>query len=120
MNNRPTVFIIKEQARRTDTGNEPMDYSPAMAYGDIEFITKTDMPSYPNSSIQLAWERDVERFVDRYDPDRDMIITTGQPTAIFAVGHALGLVGKSPRFLVWRREQNQYRVLDYTPPVIVQ
>lgn len=118
MNNRPTVFVIKEQIRRTDTGNEPMDYSPAMAYGDIEFITKTDMPSYPNSSIQVNWESDVIRFVEKYDPDHDMIITTGQPTAIFAVGHALGLAGKSPRFLMWRREENRYRVLDYTSPTI--
>lgn len=115
MNIRPTVFIIKEQARRTDTGNEPMDYSPAMMYGDIEFITKTDMPSYPNSSIQMNWDLDVNRFVEKYNPDCDMIITTGQPTAIFAVGHALGLAGKSPRFLVWRRDENQYRVLNRVP-----
>ena len=118
MNNRPTVFIIKEQARRTDTGNEPMDYSPAMVYGDIEFVTKTDLPSYPNSSIQVNWNDAVADFVNKYDSERDLIITTGQPTAIFAVGHALGLAGKSPRFLMWRREENRYRVLDYTSPVI--
>ena len=119
MNNRPTVFIIKEQVRRTDTGNEPMDYSPAMYYGDIEFVTKTDMPSYPNSSVQMSWNLDVGRFVEKYDPTCDLIITTGQPAAIFAVGHALGLAGKSPRFLMWRREENRYRVLEYTSPMVV-
>jgi hypothetical protein len=118
MNNRPKVFVIKEQVRRTEIGNEPMDYSPAMMYGDIEFITKTDMPSYPNSSVQMNWDIDVARFVEAYDPSCDLIITTGQPTAIFAVGHALGLVKKSPRFLVWRRDENQYRVLNHVSSVI--
>jgi len=118
MNRRPIVFIVKEQVRRTEIGSEPMDYSPALAYGDIEFITKTDMPSYPNSTVQMNWNLDVKQFAEKYDPDCDMIIATGQPTAIFAVGHALGLAGKSPRFLVWRREENRYRVLDHTPPHI--
>jgi len=40
-------------------------------------------------------------------------VTTGQPTAIFAVGWALGRAGKVPRFLVWRREENRYRVLHF-------
>jgi len=112
MNAKPTVFVVKEQLRRNATGSEPMDLSPAMAYGDIEFITRSDMPLYPNSSIQSAWTEDVQKFAAKYDQKADFIIAIGQPTAIFAVGHALGLLAKTPRFLVWRREDNQYRVLE--------
>jgi len=114
---KPIVYVVKEQMVRDATGSNPMDYSPAMAYGDIEFITRSDMPTYPNSSVRMTWNDDVARFVNAYDPDKDFIITTGQPTAIFAVGHALGASGKAPRFLIWRREENRYRVLETPTPV---
>ena len=112
---KPTVWVVKEQVTRNATGAAAMDYSPAMAYGDIKFITRTDMPYHPGSSVQMTWDVDVHDFVVKYDESRDFIITTGQPTAIFAVGHALGLAGKNPRYLVWRREENRYRVLETLP-----
>lgn len=105
----PTVFVCKEQMVRSDVGPVPMDFTPAMEYGDIEFITTHDIPLYPKSNIQRNWEIDVAMFVKKYDDTRDFIITTGQPTAIFAIGHRLGAAGKIPRFLVWRREENRYR-----------
>lgn len=105
---KPTVWVIKEQAVQ---GNA-MDYSPAMVYGEIAFVTRSDIPLHPRSSVQLTWDLDVSKFVTEYDEKTDFIVATGQPTAIFAVGHALGLAGKSPRYLVWRREDNRYRVLD--------
>lgn len=105
----PTVWVVKEQ---TILGGKVMNFALAMAYGDIEFITRTDMPLYPRSQVQAAWDVDVHDFVDKYDEHTDFIIATGQPTAIFAVGHALGRSGKTPRYLVWQREENRYRVLD--------
>ncbi|CAB4120830.1 hypothetical protein UFOVP2_8 [uncultured Caudovirales phage] len=109
----PTVWIVKEQMLRNDVGSVPMDYSPAMQYGDIEFITQHDMPMYGKSSAQSAWNEDVNAFVIKYDPAFDYIITTGQPMAILAVGFALGRAGKCPRFLVWRREESRYRPVHF-------
>lgn len=109
---KPIVWVIKEQLIRDATGSSAMNYEPAMAFGDIKFITHTDMPLYPSSQVQLNWNRDVATFISMYNPETDYIITTGQPTAIFTVGYLLGLAGKTPRFLVWKREDNQYRVLD--------
>lgn len=109
---RATVFIIKEQMVRDSIGSNPMDYSAAMPYGDLEFITHSDMPVYPSSSVRVRWDGDVERFIKKYDPELDYIITTGQPVAIFSIGYLLGLSGKKPRFLLWRREENRYRVFD--------
>lgn len=108
----PTVWVVKEQTILGPNGAKVMNLAPAMAYGEIEFITRTDMPLYPRSSVQLTWDNDVQDFVSKYDERTDFIIATGQPTAIFAVGHALGRVGKAPRYLVWKREENRYRVLD--------
>lgn len=110
--NKPVVWVVKEQVVRGAVGSNAMDYSPAMVYGDIQFITRSDMPLHPASTVRALWDEDVEDFVKKYDEERDYIITTGQPTAIFAVGHALGLEGKNPRYLVWRREEGEYRVLE--------
>lgn len=107
--NNPVVYICKEQMIRSEIGPVPMDFTPAMEFGDIEFITTHDIPLYAKSNVQRSWDADVEKFVENYDDTRDFIITTGQPTAIFAIGHRLGVAGKTPRFLVWRREENRYR-----------
>lgn len=109
---KPIVWIVKEQMTRTETGSIPMDYSKAMDYGDLRFITTHDMPLYGGASTaQDGWNEDVVRFTSEYDPDHDFIITTGQPMAIFMVGWILALCHheKDPQFLVWRREENRYR-----------
>jgi hypothetical protein len=112
----PTVWVVKEQVIR----GEPMDYTLAMDFGDLEFITRNDLPLHSKSTVQDVWNRDVMAFCQKYDEARDFIVCTGQPSAIFHVGFALGLVRKSPRFLVWRREQGRYVVvapgaIAYTP-----
>lgn len=105
------VWACKEQVTRNAIGITAMDYSPAESYGELRFITRTDLPLHSSSTVREVWEDDVARFATCYNPETDYIIATGQPTAIFAIGHALGLVNKTPRFLVWRREDNHYRVL---------
>ncbi len=110
--NQPTVWACKEQVTRTGVGVTAMDYSPAEAYGQLKFITRTDLPFHADSTIRNVWADDVQTFVEQYNPETDYIITTGQPAAIFAMGFALGRVNKTPRFLVWRREDNHYRVLN--------
>ncbi len=109
----PNVRIIKEQMLRGETGPAPMDYSPAAAYGDLEFITTHDMPMYNRSMVQKAWNADAIRFSQEYNDDMDFVVTTGQPVAIFTAGWILGLVGKTPNFLVWRREEGKYLPLHY-------
>jgi len=110
---KPVVWIIKEQMLRSDIGPVPMDYVSAMEFGEIEFITMHDMPMYGRSSVQDVWNQAVIDFVKKYDSQTDFIITTGQPMAILTVGYALGCAGKWPRFLVWRREENKYRVVNF-------
>jgi hypothetical protein len=105
------VWVVKEQVIRGDAGPIVMDYTPAMEYGDLEFITMHDMPLYGKSSVQDMWNQDASHFALKYDDQNDFIVTTGQPTAIFTVGWVLGLVRKTPRFLVWRREEGKYRPL---------
>jgi len=110
--NKPIVWACKEQVTRGALGPVAMDYSPAEGYGELRFITRTDLPFHGDSTIRNVWCDDVQTFVEQYNPETDYVITTGQPAAIFAMGFALGRANKTPRFLVWRREDNCYRVLN--------
>jgi len=113
MKRSPIAFVIKEQVVRGITGPTVVDYSPALEFGDLEFITRHDLPNYPNSSVQEVWDADVASFVDRYDETLDYIIPTGQPMAILAVGWAMGRAGKIPRFLSWKAQEGKYRVMNF-------
>ena len=115
---KPIVWAIKEQVVRDAVAHRAMDYSPAECYGDLKFVTRADMPFHANSSVRDVWDDDVATFVRQYNEDTDFIIATGQPTAIFAIGCALGQAGKAPRFLVWKREDNHYRILDTRSPEV--
>lgn len=110
---KPTVWVVKEQMMRGDLGSVAMDYSPAMKFGDIEFITHHDLPLHPHSSVRNSWALDVLEFVNKYDPHRDYLVATGQPMAILMVGYYLGMAGKAPQFLVWRPAENLYRVVGF-------
>lgn len=111
--NKPKVWVIKEQMVRTEIGTEPMDYTPAMRYGDLEFVTHGDMPLYGRSDALRNWHQDMFAFAAEYDQERDYIITTGQPAAFVVAGWYLGRANKVPRFLVWRREEGMYRVVNF-------
>lgn len=112
MKDRPIVWVIKEQVRRGDTGPEVIDYSAALQFGDLEFITKHDIPLYNGSTVGEQWVNNVAEWVQQYDDEKDYIITTGQPIAIFLTGFMLSAARKAPRFLVWRREHGAYVPFD--------
>lgn len=112
----PVIWICREQMMRGEGGSMVMDYSAAHQYGkDIRFITRIDMPQgrFAPSAME-SWRADVSNFARLYDPLTDYIIATGSPASIFSIGQALGEANKTPRFLVWRREDNHYRIQDGT------
>jgi hypothetical protein len=111
MNNRPTVWVLKEQLRNAAA----FDYTPAYKYGDIRFITDFDLPLHAGSSLAKEWDKVVNSFMGDLDEERDYLILTGQPLAIFRLGQKLVAAGLSPRCLIWRREQNEYVVWQPTP-----
>jgi hypothetical protein len=105
---RPTVWVLKEQMRSAEHAARTMDYTPAMKFGDLRFVTEFDPPLHPHSTVYANWERAVSDFCHEFDETRDFIICTGQPTAIFMIGFHLANWGKKPQFLVWRRQDGQY------------
>lgn len=119
---KPIVWIVKEQVRRIQTGVEVMDYTPAMKYGELRFITNFDPPSHvQKSSLMEAWGKAVKSFLDEFDPRIDFLIASGQPTAMMLVAYMIGLhhgTGNQPRFLLWRREEGMYLPYDPLPSII--
>lgn len=120
MKRKPIVWIVKEQVRRSQNGVETMDYTPAMKWGEPRFITSFDPPTLlTKSTVLQKWKKDVQEFINEFDPEIDFIIASGQPTAMMMVGYLLGVVSypqradPSPRFLLWRREENTY--IPYDP-----
>ena len=85
-----------------------------MAFGDIVFVTTIDLPVYGKGSVLDRWCSMADAFVDAYRPD-DYIICTGQPMAIFMIGYVMGRANLHipPRFLVWRRQEGEYRVVSF-------
>lgn len=126
MRTEPIVWIVKEQVRRGAAGPEAMDYSQAMKWGELRFITQTDPPSYVSrgSSVLRAWWSSVQDFYTEYNPEIDFIIASGQPTAMMMVAYLVGRYHggsqevqikkiPAPRFLLWRREEGGY--IPYDP-----
>jgi hypothetical protein len=112
---KPKVWVIKEQVRRSDNGASAMDYTPAMVFGELEFITEFDLPLHAQSTVATQWSKAVTAFLVSYDPAEDFIILTGSPLAIFLVGIIVGRAAQSasPKILVWRREQGRY--IEFSP-----
>jgi len=99
---------MKEQVKRGVNGPEAMDYTPAMRYGEIRFITDFDLPLYGTGTLTEAWWKAVHRFVKEFDEKIDFLVATGQPLAMVLIGYALGVHEFNPTFLIWRREENKY------------
>lgn len=109
----PIVWVIKEQAVRTQMGTAPMDYTPAIKFGDLEFVTEFDLPVHGKGTMMEAWAKAARTFCDQYDDARDFIVTTGQPLAIFMLGYLLGQHHKRPRILVWRPQEGKYTPFEF-------
>lgn len=106
----PKVWVIKEQVRSSANGPVPLDYSAALRYGDIEFITRTDFSMIENTAVNKVVAEDIGRFIERFDNFRDYVLLTGSPLMLFALGFILNACASEVKLLVWRREEQDYRV----------
>ena len=106
---KPIVWVVKEQMKPSASGVAPMDYTSAYEFGELRFITEFDPPLHPGT-VREEWKNQIVRFVAEYDPEKDFIILTGSPLAIFLIGGVISEIRTpyKPRILVWRREQSRY------------
>ena len=110
----PKVWVIKEQSRRRDVGSAVMDYTPAMEFGELRFITEFDLPLHPRSTIAAEWAKNVNKFMTDFDPSVDSIILTGHTLSIFLIGMIMSIAhpGAPPKVLIWKGDQGRYILFD--------
>lgn len=91
------VWVVQE-------GNN--DYSPAEQFGEVNFITSSDLRVTPGSRQSIAVLQDLRRFLAQYVPGVDYVVPVGNPMVIALV--CLSLPRGSHRFLKWDRRRAGY------------
>lgn len=97
----PVVWVIQE-------GNN--DYAPAEKYGEVRFITRADLRSIPESSVNEQAIQDTKAFVEEYDPQIDYIVPVGNPMMIIYVAVLVAEKADTHRYLKWDGRQADYVV----------
>ena len=103
---RPRVYVVEQQ---------PFDYAPASAYGDILFMDVQKLaPDAPGAGdgFNSRVLQQIRRELSQYVPGIDFLIPTGSPVKLLAVGavlkekapnhNVLGWDGRTQRYLHYR------------------
>lgn len=99
------VYVVEQQ---------PFDYTPATAYGDLYFLDSQKLaPNAPNAPD--TWNRSVihnlRRELAGYVPGYDFVVPTGAPSRMLVVGMLLAERGNTHRMLGWDNRTQRY--LEY-------
>jgi hypothetical protein len=91
------VFVIQEGSN---------DYSPAEKYGEIHFITKSDLRNIEGCQQNEVLFADLRKFWSEYIPGEDFIVPVGNPALIALVG--MSLPPGVHKFLKWDGRRAEY------------
>jgi hypothetical protein len=101
----PVVYVVEQQ---------PFDYGPAAAYGEIKYLEKRKFapasPSAPDTWNKTSIHR-IRQELSSYVPWYDYIVPTGSPTKMLVVGMVLAEKGQNHRLLGWDARSRRY--LEY-------
>lgn len=93
----PKVWVVQE-------GNN--DYAPAEEFGEVHFITHSDLRAMADSRQNKHVEADVRKFKAEYLPGTDYIIPTGNPMVVALATMAIG--PGEHKFLKWDGRRAAY------------
>ena len=91
------VFVIQE-------GNN--DYSQAEEFGEVHFVTRSDLRNIEGSKQNSQVIADLWRFKASYIPDKDFIVPVGNPVLIALLSMILG--NGDHKFLKWDGRKATY------------
>lgn len=104
---RPRVYVIAQQ---------PLDFTPATAFGDVQFLPDVKFAPTPPQGARDTWNQGViatlKRSLSEYMPGYDYIVPTGNPVKMVMVGAIIAEKGDIHKFLGW--EPRSQRYLEYT------
>lgn len=91
------------------TCDTPFDFSEAERFGDLEFVTHSDIHNPKGSPHNAELLRQIREKIKAYDPDEDFILPVGSPYVQGCVFMALGLRGiREVRVLRWSNRDRLY------------
>lgn len=99
---RPRVYVVEQQ---------PFDYLPAQAYGDLLFMeTQKLAPDAPGAGTDWNMKilQQIRAELSQYVADRDFLIPTGSPVKLLAVGAVLKEKGPRHNVLGWDARTQRY------------
>jgi len=98
------VWVLQE------SGN---DYSSAEEYGEVQFVTHTDITKIKGSQRNLQVGQDVRRFLSEYILGSDYIIPAGNPMLVCMV--LMSLPTGTHQFLKWDGRRSLYIPYHISP-----
>lgn len=86
----------------------PHDYTPALAYGEIVFMTDREYSGVKGSLRDGRVVHSMRRCLADYVPGKDFVIPTGSPMHIGVAFMLLAERGKSHKVLHWTNQLKRY------------
>jgi len=98
-NKQSTVWITQENNK---------NYSQAKNYGDPTFVTSFEYSSIANSKINSYILKDIDAMANKFNPETDYLLFTGDPVIIALCVHALLAIHGSVNVLKWQNQDKIY------------
>lgn len=107
----PKVYVVQE--------NPNIDYSDAERFGDVIFMTMSELQPMRNSRRNAMILGDIESHVMAFNPEEDYVLLSGN---LIAIGYAFSLLmAKSKgvlRCLQYSRIDRKYKEFEFNPEYI--
>ena len=98
-NKQSTVWITQENNK---------NYSQAKNYGEPTFVTSFEYSSIANSKINSYILKDIDAMANKFNPETDYLLFTGDPVIIALCVHALLDIHGSVNVLKWQNQDKIY------------
>lgn len=105
----PVVYILRESFIRYGAeAQRPLDYTPALDFGQIEFVTNSEPSVSPGSRFNEDLVSDLRTFAAKYRPEIDYIVPSGATTMVLLAGMLLGQRHRRVQVLHWHNARRAY------------
>lgn len=102
------------------TQETSFDFTPAEAYGEVEFLTHRDLNSIKSSPGNVHTLREINHKLKAVDFDIDYFVLTGSPYIMASVFLLIGNRGiKKVKILRWDNRDHKYTPMEIDLPVTV-
>jgi hypothetical protein len=98
-NKKSTVWITQENNK---------NYSQAKNYGTPTFVTSFEYSGIANSKINSYILKDIDAMANKFNPETDYLLFTGDPVIIALCVHALLAIHGSVNVLKWQNQDKIY------------